>query len=43
MKEEYYIDEERGVVVVETSEVDPNGTPLFVEYTLDEWEDLTEK
>lgn len=36
----YYIDSDRGVVLVETDETDPNGFPLFVEYTLEEWDQL---
>ena len=35
--ENFYIDEERVIVLVETDDFDPNGNNLFVEYTIDEW------
>jgi|TARA_R110000868_G_scaffold48448_2_gene157332 hypothetical protein len=35
--ENFYIDEERDIVLVETDEFDPNGYNLIVEYTIDEW------
>ena len=39
--EEVVIDEEnQTVTVINYSELDPNGEPLMVEYTLDEWNDI---
>lgn len=39
--EEVVIDEEnQTVTVINYGELDPNGEPLMVEYTLDEWNDI---
>ena len=39
--EEVIIDEENKIVtVINYDELDPNGEPLMVEYTLDEWNDI---
>ena len=41
MDEEVVIDEEnQTVTVINYGELDPNGEPLMVEYTLDEWNDI---
>ena len=41
MDEEVVIDEEnQTVTVINHNELDPNGEPLIVEYTLDEWNDI---
>lgn len=42
MMEDFYIDEERGIVLVESDQFDPNGYKLIVEYTIEEWENLIE-
>jgi hypothetical protein len=43
MEQEIYIDEEKRIVlIVDSSELDPNGNPLFVEYTFEEWDALNE-
>lgn len=39
--EEVLIDEENQIVtVINYDEMDPNGEPLMVEYTLDEWNNI---
>ena len=41
MDEEVLIDEDNQIVtVINHNELDPNGEPLIVEYTLDEWNDI---
>lgn len=38
MDEEIIVDESTGtVLVLDQNELDPNGYPLYTEYTLDEW------
>ena len=41
MDEEIIIDENSGIVLVlDQTELDPNGYPLYVQYTLDEWNEM---
>lgn len=43
MDQEIYIDEDnQKVIVMDPTEVDPSGNPLFVEYTFEEWEALND-
>ena len=40
---EYYIDSDNQIVHVEDLELlDPNGDPVFVTYTVDEWNQFNE-
>jgi len=43
MEQEIYIDSDnQKVTIVDPNELDPNGNPIFVEYTFDEWDALNE-
>lgn len=43
MNEETIIDENTGIVLVlDETELDPNGHPIYVQYTLEEWSNLQE-